>query len=372
MAAYLTAMVRRTPPDSAGVVRGSTPVVAFGDPSRAWVATLGINPSRNEFLDSQGRLLDGGRRRLATLWSLSAGRLEDLTDGQVAAVVADCAAYFQRNPYRLWFDPLDQLLRTGVDASFYDGTACHLDLVQWATDPVWGQMSDEQARRALMDEGVPHLRAQLDEHPGIGVVLCNGRQVIDQVRAGRLADLRDAGLIRHGTVSCRLYDGTEAEGRVRWLAWSVNLQSSWGVSTELRRDLAAWLAQAHRNAISPAGILGPSHATAPGSGEYLPRGMRIHGKRELAEVLATWLERSSAPTIGDVGSFGRTPCLRIQIGATEVVLNADTKRAAVEAFVRASGTDPDQPWLVVASGGATPPSCCRARTPSRHQAGMPT
>jgi hypothetical protein len=62
-------------------------------------------------------------------------------------VVADCAAYFQRNPYRRWFDPLDELLRAGVGASFYDGTACHLDLVQWATDPVWGQMSDERARR---------------------------------------------------------------------------------------------------------------------------------------------------------------------------------------------------------------------------------
>jgi hypothetical protein len=115
-------MVRRTPPDSAGVVLGSTPVVAFGDPARAWVATLGINPSRNEFLDSQGHLLDGSRRRLATLMSLSASRLNDLTDAQVAAVIAESAAYFQRNPYRLWFDPLDELVRAGVGASFYDGS----------------------------------------------------------------------------------------------------------------------------------------------------------------------------------------------------------------------------------------------------------
>jgi hypothetical protein len=47
--------------------------------------------------------------------------------------------------------------------------------------------------------------------------------------------------------------------------------------------------------------------------------------------------------------------LRIQVGGIEVVLNADTKRAAAEAFVRASATDPDRPWLVVASqrGNAT-------------------
>jgi hypothetical protein len=356
MPAYLIAMVRRTPPDAAGVVPGSTPVVAFGDPAHARVAALGINPSRNEFLDSNGHLLDGGQRRLATLLSLSASRLNDLTDAQAAAVVADCAAYFQRNPYRLWFDPLDQLLRAGVGASFYDGAACHLDLVQWATDPVWGQMTDERVRRALIDDGVPHLRAQLDAHPQIGVVLCNGRQVIDQVRAARLADLRDAGVIRHGAVSCRLYDGTAVTGRVRWLAWSTNLQSSWGVSTELKRDLAAWLARAHHHASSPTGPPGLPHATTPASaGVYLPRGMRIHGKRELAEVLAAWLERSGAATIGDVGSFGRSPYLRIQVGGIEVVLNADTKRAAAEEFVRASAADPDRPWLVVAirRGNAT-------------------
>jgi hypothetical protein len=64
----------------------------------------------------------------------------------------------------------------------------------------------------------------------LGVVLCNGRQVIDQVRAARLADLRDAGVIRHGAVPCRLNEGTAASAPVRWLAWSTNLQSSWGLA----------------------------------------------------------------------------------------------------------------------------------------------
>jgi hypothetical protein len=38
-------------------------VVAFGDPARVEVATLGINPSANEFLE-RGRLLTGAQRRL--------------------------------------------------------------------------------------------------------------------------------------------------------------------------------------------------------------------------------------------------------------------------------------------------------------------
>lgn len=177
------------------------------------MATVGIYPSRNEFLDGQGRLLDGSQRRLATLHSLPAARLDELTDWQVVEVVADCAAYFQRKPYRRWFDPLDQLLRTGLGASYYDGTACQLDLMQWATDPGWGQMSDERARRALIEDGVPHLAAQFAANPHIGVVLCNGRQVIDASRTAR--DLGGAGVIRPqlgGRVAARC---ARAAGRVR-------------------------------------------------------------------------------------------------------------------------------------------------------------
>jgi hypothetical protein len=77
--------------------------------------------------------------------------------------------------------------------------------------------------------------------------------------------------------------------------------------------------------------------------------MRLSSKRELIAALATWLARSQTPTIGDTGSFGRTAWLRIHISGTEVVLNADTRRSAVETFLRASTPNPDQPWLVVAS-----------------------
>lgn len=53
------------------MVEGSTPVVAFGDPTLATVATLGINPSASEFL-KDGALRTGAERRLATLESLGA------------------------------------------------------------------------------------------------------------------------------------------------------------------------------------------------------------------------------------------------------------------------------------------------------------
>lgn len=75
----------------------------------------------------------------------------------------------------------------------------------------------------------------------------------------------------------------------------------------------------------------------------------MSGKRELAAVLKAWLHQSQAPTIGDVGTFGGRAWLHIEINGHHVVLNADTKRTAVETFVRLNDTEPDQPWRVIAN-----------------------
>jgi hypothetical protein len=342
---YVEAMVRRLPPMGSPVVAGSTPVVAFGDPARAEVATLGINPSANEFLKND-RLLTGPQRRLATLVSLGAQRLDQLTELQVATVVADCTTYFQRRPYRRWFDPLDALLRAGTEASYYDGSACHLDLVQWATKPIWGKIADPGIQRSLLEDGVPHLRVQLARE-NVRLVLLNGRQILDQVDALGLADLREVGQLPRPRDTCRLYAG--AGGGTQWVGWSTNLQSSWGVTLALKLELGKWLAECSGPNIEPAA---PAHSVPTREMDatgYLPDGLRVAGKAELVKLLRHWLSESLALTIGNVGAFGGRPWLLIDVGGQRVALNANTKRAAVEAFVRESSADPDRPWRVVAN-----------------------
>jgi hypothetical protein len=238
---YLANMVRRAPPPVATVVPRSTPVLAFGDPCRAQVATLGINPSGREFIEN-GRLLSERRRRLSTLDSLVAESTELLTDAQVRTVIADCAAYFnpERNPYRRWFDPLDNVLSNGLGVSYYDGSACHLDLVQWATNPVWGRLQNRDAKRLLLDETLPHLRNQL-RFGSVRLVILNGRQVLTQVEENALTSLKRVGELYSGSISCSLYLG-DANG-LRFAGWSTNLQSSWGVTPDFRKQLSGWLAK---------------------------------------------------------------------------------------------------------------------------------
>ncbi len=78
----VAAMVRRDPPEDCCVVPGTTPVVAFGEPRMAEVATLAINPSSREFM-TRTRMLTGlGRSSVWRPWSPSGSRGEDLSMSQ--------------------------------------------------------------------------------------------------------------------------------------------------------------------------------------------------------------------------------------------------------------------------------------------------
>ena len=221
---WLAARIRREPTDTSGlVVRDSTPVVCFGDQRTARVATLGNNPSFREFLGADGRLLTDGRRRLETLESLGAARLSELTDDQVRRVLDGCYDYFDRNPSE-WFDGLGPVL-ANLGTSYEDRTACHLDLVQWATEKVWTCRDLEKAqRRRLLDEDEPFLIEQLAwDRPGAGrleLVLVNGDTCYRQCRDVGVPWV-EAERLDAGGKSARFWFA-EWHG-VRLIGWSTNL-----------------------------------------------------------------------------------------------------------------------------------------------------
>ncbi len=228
-------------PQSAGcwVVPGSTPVVAFGSPVDAWVATLGLNPSRREFLDADRRELDGERRRFETLASLGISSLASASNEAISAVFRACNEYFRRNPYRTWFDPLDEVLQAS-GASYYDGSACHLDLVQWATDPTWNGLSPG-VRRRLLGEDSRFFLEQLRREE-IGLLLLNGSGVIRGVQRSFGRPLLEKSVpITVRSVTARFVTG-HIEG-VKVVGWSTNIQSSFGVTKELRAKIAERVSQ---------------------------------------------------------------------------------------------------------------------------------
>lgn len=241
MESELEDRLRRAPPPNSQAVPGSTPVPAFGDFRVARVATLGLNPSKAEFLDRNGQLLVGKDARFVTLAAAGAPTLQDAPHEALVKVLDGTRNYFHKRPYRRWFDRLEKLL-LAVDASYYAGSACHLDLAHWATDPVWKDLSPT-TRADLIEDGAPFLRWQLTRFQ-IRHVLLNGRGVQRAVEKtlglrfeplepipgplGRPADLYTAKLA----------------GGPTFIGWSTNLQSSFGVTREFV-DLLAQRLRGH-------------------------------------------------------------------------------------------------------------------------------
>ena len=227
---YIERRIRCPVPADSRVIPGTTPVVAFGDVSQARVATLGINPSLAEFLQ-QGKELIACDRRLATHRSLGVSDLEKAPAAAIEQVLADCNGYFQRNPYRGWFDQLEPVLKA-CGASYYDGTACHLDLVQWATDPVWSNLPTEVQCRLLRND-TPFLLEQLTTE-NIEILLLNGRTVVSATSKEMNTTFDEFGLAHQDT---RLFAGMVRD-RIQVVGWSKNLQSSPGVTRKLKKALA--------------------------------------------------------------------------------------------------------------------------------------
>jgi hypothetical protein len=220
---YIEARIRQHPPEGIPIVYGSTPVIAFGDVRKSLVATLGWNPSKLEFLGNDGRELVGNERRLETLASIHEPDLARASDESVRRVFRACNTYFKRRPYR-WFSSLEKVLKH-VGASYYDGSACHLDLVQWATDPVWGKLSRTHQSQ-LLKADLPFLNQQLSQE-NIRVLLLNGRGIVSAYRELLHGTLLESSIPGHSRLS--LFTGHDSRGFMV-IGWNINLQSSFGVS----------------------------------------------------------------------------------------------------------------------------------------------
>ncbi len=243
-------------PHDCGVLRGSTPVVSFGDFIKAKVATLGINPSSKEFAaaGTTNGLLPQGKKRLAdgeSLGLLSTDPLDDdtaepiLGPGGAKEIWEACRDYFKGpNAYWSWFNDLEKVVGfTGT--SYRDDTACHLDLSPWATDPVFSGLTNDQQERLLLGEA-DFLSWQIAKS-NIELVIFNSAQAFDRLNKVNGFDIFEAGSIEYtsgGTKrNSNIYQGW-APGGKRIVGWSLNLQATQASVEEKERifqELSYWL-----------------------------------------------------------------------------------------------------------------------------------
>ncbi len=213
----------------------STPVASRGHQLTARVVSVGINPSIREFYSRNGSELDGDERRFETLRSLGVTSLGDLTHALDARIQQRCRSYFENNPYMSWFAPMELLIRGITGASFFDGSAYHLDLVHWATDPLWGRLSRE-TRRELLLRDRPAVLDQLD-NPSLEIIYLNGKTVCDEVSGFVALSSRSAQFRGQGSQR-RFYRGHHGDAMV--IGCSSNIQEE-RLKTADRDHFMQWI-----------------------------------------------------------------------------------------------------------------------------------
>lgn len=198
----------RTPPSESSVIN-SLPVLFFGDGLCARLATIGLNPSKSEYLDRTGKMLSGLKRRFASTESLGSTSREELSDSQADAAIEMMRSYYDdgKPVYGSYFRHLMNFL-AGMNSSYSDRSTTHLDLVQEATDPVWNQL-DCSERSSLLERDMPFLIWQLENLPRLEAAICAGKTVSDQLRAHVPVDVRETGAIK----------------RIRWWLGTMHLES---------------------------------------------------------------------------------------------------------------------------------------------------
>lgn len=242
-----------------GVIRWGAPVLSFGDLSISKVATLGLNPSNREFVDESGKELQGALRRFHTLGSLGLDSWAEADVRHLDIILESCRTYFRGNPYDRWFRKLDKVV-TGAEASFYDSrhTACHLDLIPYATVRKWGELSGRQRSRLMALVG-DSLGMLLSESP-VNILILNGKSVVQyfqdvasvtldtEVMPGwtlpRSTKGGVTGVAYRGVVNALC--GVSLRQEVLVLGYNHNIQSSFGVTTEVINAIRKWIAQMSR------------------------------------------------------------------------------------------------------------------------------
>lgn len=215
-------------PNISELVKGSTPVVSFGYPAPAKVVTIGINPSSNEFQKSgkSKDLLTLPKKRLIDSEILGIPSSQQLTREQAIAVIEGCYDYFNKrehNPYMTWFKHLNENINKHFGADYLDGSAVHLDLVQWATDPVWGNIKSKSVRSDLLAADAEFLRYQLSAKR-YDIVFMNGSQVTEQLISTKIVELSLTKEFTYKTKNGKskkleFYKGNTANGSLA-LGWS--------------------------------------------------------------------------------------------------------------------------------------------------------
>lgn len=239
---------------STGVIDWGSPVPSFGNIGKSKVVSLGLNPSNREFLDNEGYELTGPMRRFHSLSSLGINSWAEINALHLKQIIETCFSYFLSNPYDTWFRKLDQII-SSTGYSYYDSInqACHLDIIPYATEKKWTDLTTIE-KQLLIDISGDAL-ARLLEYSSVRMIILNGISVIkhfekiskvnlekeelNSIKLNRKNGRHIKGYIYKGYFN--QLSGINLDKKILAIGFNHNIQSSFGITNNVIYELKEWV-----------------------------------------------------------------------------------------------------------------------------------
>lgn len=237
-----------------GIIKWGSPIISFGNFKTSSVATIGINPSNREFVDKHGSELTVNNRRFHTLSSLKLANWQMANKNDMERISDTCTNYFTLNPYDTWFKALDKIIR-GTRTSYYDreASACHLDLVPFATTEKWGRIT--RSNQILLVRKMGDILGTILSQSSINLIILNGKSVIENFESLidtklEKTEISSWSLPRNNgnhikgfsyTGSVNIISGIELEKSIKIIGFNHNIQSSFGVTNKVINEISTWI-----------------------------------------------------------------------------------------------------------------------------------
>lgn len=160
--------------DSELIIKDFAPILYFGNFKNSKIATIGLNPSDKEYYDSTGEPYN----RFQSKKNFKVESWKEMSDDGIDRIQMSFDNYFNHNPYRGWFNRLENLLYD-VEYSYYFpyNNIVHLDIIPVATKGKWGNLTITQKNSLINDFGdfLPNLIVDSD----LEICILNGQSVVD-------------------------------------------------------------------------------------------------------------------------------------------------------------------------------------------------
>lgn len=226
------------------IIREYAPILYFGDIKNSKIATVGLNPSDREYYNSNGQPSD----RFLSKQDLEIDSWTEISNEEISKIKLSFDFYFNHNPYKNWFNRLENLLTEGNYSYYFPyNNIVHLDIIPVATKKKWGSLSAAE-RKFLIDSFGNYLEFLISESD-IEICILNGQGVVDNFQKvfNQLLskehildwDIKTKNKIVKGNSYKAILD--KGNKKVLILGFNHNIQSSFGVSKEIVLSKKKWL-----------------------------------------------------------------------------------------------------------------------------------